>query len=131
MRENPKDPAYGWTYEGGGVRVPPIPASAEAPSKTAGPVGSLSCDALVLSWLASNKPPKPGAIHLHCRTCGRFKQNVPRCAGEPSAAALLMTQCYKCNRGDFCLDDYLDMRGQDVCYGQPTENKADMPTCSK
>lgn|SRR5574343_408101 len=78
--------------------------------------------AMVRDWLASNRAPKPGKIHLHCRTCGRFKKNVPRSETEPSAAALLMTECDKCNRGDFSLEDYVDSRGQDVVPWRASPN---------
>ncbi len=47
MSENKKDPAAGWTHEGGGVWVPPLRKSEGATLEPAGPSGSLACSGVV------------------------------------------------------------------------------------
>lgn len=75
---------------------------------------SVGSGRMVRVWLAANGAPKPGRIHLYCPTCGRTKKNMRRCDGDLPNAAVLLTQCPKCNRGDFSLADYLDIRGHDA-----------------
>lgn len=79
MGEKPKDPAEGWTHEGGGVWVPPLRRSEGATLESAGPAGSLRCDGVVglrspaaislaLSWAEAAKERE--ALATECRTKG-------------------------------------------------------------